>query len=243
MHDVLVLCYHAVSPTWKAALSVTPENLEAQLQTLVRNGWQGATFAEVVDGPPHPRTLVVTFDDAFLSVLKHAHPILSKLGLPGTVFAPTVFMDARQRLAWPGIDNWADTQWDEELQSMRWGDLKELVDDGWEVGSHTRTHPHLTQLDDQAAYQELVQSRSECRAQLDRDCTTVAYPYGDVDARIAGLAAEAGYSGGACMSSNLRPMGAHRLPRVGIYHDDQIWRFTLKANAVIRRLRATRLWA
>src|SRR5205085_9051635 len=86
LSDVLVLCYHAVSPTWGASLSVTPDEFESQLRTLLRRGWRGATFRDAVLRPPWPRTLAVTFDDAFLSVLELAHPILARLGLPATVF-------------------------------------------------------------------------------------------------------------------------------------------------------------
>ena len=37
----------------------------------------------------------MTFDDAFLSVLSYAYPILADLGLPGTMFAPTEDRDAK----------------------------------------------------------------------------------------------------------------------------------------------------
>jgi peptidoglycan/xylan/chitin deacetylase (PgdA/CDA1 family) len=240
--DVLVLCYHAVSPTWPAALSVTPEAFSRQLRSLTRRGWRGATFQEAVLRPQWPRTLAVTFDDAFLSVLECAHPILSELGLPGTVFAPTSFLEQRQALSWPGIDHWSRTQSSAELQGMSWDDLARLAADGWEIGSHTRTHPRLTQLDDTALQAELVQSRQECEQRLGRPCASVAYPYGDVDARVAAHANRAGYRCGACLSSNLGPLGLHRWPRVGVYHDDLPWRFALKVNPLFRHARASRLW-
>lgn len=146
MSDVLVLAYHAVSPTWKAALSVTPETLEAQLTRLVNRGWHGATFTEAVLRPPYQRTLAVTFDDAFKSVLVWAQPILARLGLRATVFVPTAFMSRRQPLLWPGIDDWLDTEFASELEGMCWEDLPTLVLQGWEIGSHTCTHPKLTRL-------------------------------------------------------------------------------------------------
>ena len=51
MSDVLVLCYHAVSPRWPADLSVTPEAFERQLQLLVGRGYRGATFHDAVTSP------------------------------------------------------------------------------------------------------------------------------------------------------------------------------------------------
>jgi peptidoglycan/xylan/chitin deacetylase (PgdA/CDA1 family) len=240
--DVLVLCYHAVSETWNAALSVKPQALDRQLRSLVGGGWRGATFTDGVLRAPWRRTLVVSFDDAFLSVLEHAYPIMSELGLPGTVFAPTGFVWRRQALSWPGIDHWARTSHASELQSMDWGDLARLSEAGWEIGSHTVTHPRLTELDDEALHAELAGSRQAVAEGHGRDCTSLAYPYGDVDERVAAVAAEAGYSCGASLSSRLTRLGPYRWPRVGIYHVDSTWRFRVKVNAWMRLARSTRLW-
>ena len=238
----MVLCYHAVSDDWDAALSVTPTAIEEQLSQLCRRGWHGATFTEAVLRPPHRRTLAVTFDDAFLSVLERALPILTQLGLPATVFVPTTFMARRQRLLWAGIDRWADTDFAAELEGMNWEDLRLLVAHGWEIGSHTRTHPRLPHLDDGAARHELERSRAECEERLGEACTSIAYPYGHVDQRILHLAGEVGYAVGAGLSSSLVPGGPLRWPRIGVYHADQSWRFWLKTNPAVRRIRASRAW-
>ena len=46
--EVMVLCYHAVSPTWEAPLSVTPEALRAPDAMLARRGWRATTFTDAV---------------------------------------------------------------------------------------------------------------------------------------------------------------------------------------------------
>jgi len=240
--DVLVLCYHAVSSIWTAPLSVTPDSLERQLGLLVRRGWRGTTFSEAVLAPPSRRTLAVTFDDAFASVAELAQPILSGLGLPATVFAPTRFMSARQPLNWTGIDHWQDTLDAPELQSMTWNDLGELTELGWEIGSHTCTHPHLTRLAEDALGDELHSSLEACTHQLGQRCQSIAYPYGDVDERVAHRARAIGYRTGATLSSRLDRFGPHRWPRVGIYHYDVDVRFRLKVTPAMRCLRASRLW-
>ncbi|MEA2144561.1 MAG: hypothetical protein QOG59_148, partial [Solirubrobacteraceae bacterium] len=118
MGEVMVLCYHAVSPTWDASLSVTPERLERQLTRLVIGGWRGVTFREAalrrVDGP----ALVVSFDDAFASVHRLAFPILASLGLVGTVFAPSAFMPDGAPLSWPGVDHWLSGPHAAEMAAM-----------------------------------------------------------------------------------------------------------------------------
>lgn len=242
MSQVIVLCYHAVSSNWPAALSVTPESLRSQLRKLVRRGWRGVTFSEAVLGSPNGRTLAVTFDDAFLSVLERARPILQELGLPATVFVPTGFVEHRVRLQWPGIEQWATTEHADELTCMNWDDLSTLQAAGWEIGSHTRTHPRLSQLDDDALRSELEASRLEVQQRLERPCSSLAYPYGDVDERVAAAVREAGYRCAAGLSSSLAELGPYRWPRIGIYHSDTGFRYSLKASRAMRAARASSLW-
>jgi len=238
--ESLVLCYHAVSPTWAAPLSVKPDALERQLSWFLRHGWRGSTFTDAVLGPPSGRALAVTFDDAFASVFTLAYPILQSLGLVGTVFAPTTFMSVRQPLSWPGIENWALTPDAPELESMSWTEIGALSDAGWEIGSHTRTHPSLTRLDDAALREELSLSREEVTKMVGRPCTSIAYPYGDVDRRVVDVAREAGYLAGAALSRRLTPLGPLWWPRIGIYHHDYWERFRVKASRPVQRLRGAR---
>ena len=243
MTDVLVLCYHAVSPTWDADLSVTPEHFEAQVGGLVRRGWRGATFVDAVLSPRHRRTLAVTFDDAFATVTRYAAPILERLGVPATVFVPTAFPDSGRSLSWPGIDDWEQGPQAHELAPMGWDQLRELAGRGWEIGAHTITHPRLTQLDDVALEHELRESREECERQIGVPCRTIAYPYGDVDDRVAAAASRLGYDAGACLSGHLAKLGPLRQPRIGIYYGDTAWRSALKMSRFTRALRASRLFA
>jgi peptidoglycan/xylan/chitin deacetylase (PgdA/CDA1 family) len=242
VNEVLILCYHAVSPTWAAPLSVTPDEFERQMSFLRRRGWHATTFREAVLRSPQRRTVAVTFDDAFRSVRDLAHPILSALGWPATVFAPTAFMSRHQPLRWQGVDRWLSTPDAPELMCMDWDDLTALSEHGWEIGSHTHSHPRLTGLSDGDLDDELRRSREECQEHLRHSCESIAYPYGDVDERVTARAQVVGYRAGAALSSSLRPMGALRWPRLGIYHDDVDRRFRLKMSPVTRFLRASQLW-
>src|SRR6266511_3468208 len=158
--EVLVLCYHAVSASWPCVMSVTPERMKEQLRMLIDRGYRGATFSDAVSEAPGPRTLAVTFDDAFRSVYELAFPILSELGLPGTVFVPTAKIGTEEPMAWPGIDEWVGGPYEEELVGMTWDHLEELHSAGWEIGSHTCSHPVLTLIDASALEQELRRSRA-----------------------------------------------------------------------------------
>ena len=196
MADVLVLCYHAVSERWPAPLSVTPEALEEQLELLVRRGYRGATFESVVSERPAERTVVVTFDDAFASVGELAAPILRRLGLPGSVYVVTDHPRwSEQPMSWDGIDQWLGTEHEHELRPLSWDRIGELAEAGWEVGSHTGSHPHLSRVRDEAELaRELEGSRATLEDRLGRPCRTLAYPYGDHDERVVAATRRAGYT-------------------------------------------------
>jgi peptidoglycan/xylan/chitin deacetylase (PgdA/CDA1 family) len=242
MADVLVLCYHAVSERFPAALSVTPAAFERQLALLSRAGYRGATFQEAV-GARSGRVAAVTFDDAYLSVLELAKPMLDEVGFPATVYAPTAYLDTPQRpLRWDGIEQWHGGEHERELLPLSWDQLGELAEAGWEVGSHTRTHPHLTQIDDEALRGELVESRATVEERMGRPCATLAYPYGDYDERVVQAAGAAGYAAAGTLPARLHSERPLAWPRVGIYHGDDERRFRMKVSRVMRRLRSSRVW-
>jgi peptidoglycan/xylan/chitin deacetylase (PgdA/CDA1 family) len=243
--DVLVLCYHAVSPSWPAALSITPDAFERQLALLARRGYRGATLREAIAEPPAERTVAVTFDDAYRSVLELARPILDRLGMPASVYVPTAWPEREAPMSWAGIDQWLGGPHEGELRCMSWDELRGLADHGWEVGSHTRSHPRLTEVgDDGTLTDELAGSRADCEAALGRPCDTLAYPYGAVDERVEAAAGRAGYAYAVSLPHGLHERRPLCWPRVGIYHADgeSEWRWRLKLSPGVRRLRASRAW-
>lgn len=242
MRDVLVLCYHALSDRWPAALSTTPERFRAQLELLLGRGYRPVTFASAVTERNSERAFAVTFDDAYRSVLEIARPIMDALGVPGTVFVPTDWADSSEPMRWDGIDQWLGGPHEHELRCLRWEELRELASSGWEVGSHTCSHPHLTRLDDTALARELVASRAVCSEKLGMPCHSIAYPYGDVDARVIEAARSAGYELGATLPKQFAPTDQLDWPRIGVYGRDDLRRFKLKVSRPIRRLRASPLW-
>ena len=239
--DVVVLCYHAVSENWPAALAVTPEALSAQVRYLLDLGYEAITFSEAVLAPQSSKRFAVTFDDAYASVRKRAAPILKDLGIPGTVFVATAFQDRSEPMSWPGTSQWLGGPHDDELRPLGWDGLRQLAESGWEVGSHTHTHPRLTELSDAELLSELRQSRLECERRLGRPCLSLAYPYGDYDPRVVRAAAEAGYANAAGLSSLDREGTAFSYPRIGVYDIDTPRRFRMKLSRTGRRLGGSRL--
>jgi peptidoglycan/xylan/chitin deacetylase (PgdA/CDA1 family) len=226
VRHTLVLCYHAVSRDWQSPLAVRPEQLEEQLDFLVRRGYRGATFTEAVTAPPTRRTLAVTFDDGFRSVIEEAAPILDGLGLRATVFVPTRWPEDGGPMTWSGIEHWASGPHQHELASLSWPELRSLADAGWEVGSHTHSHPHLPELDDRRLLDELTRSRLECEQRLGLPCRSIAYPYGERDRRVVRATAVAGYVGAATPPVRLGLRRPLEWPRVGVWRGETFsyWR-------------------
>jgi peptidoglycan/xylan/chitin deacetylase (PgdA/CDA1 family) len=239
MADRLALCYHAVSERWPAALSATPAALEAQLRFLAGRGYRGVGFSELVAGTPD-KAVAITFDDAFRSVFDLAFPMMTDLGLTGTVFAVTAFPGSDAPLSWDGVDQWVGGEFAQEMTPMSWEQLGQLQDAGWEVGSHTHTHPRLTTLDDDQLADELDRSRAICSGRMGRSCTSIAYPYGDHNARVVAAAAAAGYETACTLPSRPHRSEPLRWPRVGIYNLDTLSRFRTKVSPLVRRVRADR---
>lgn len=235
MSRSVVLCYHALSHTWPAALSTTPARFEAQLRHLLRRGHRGATFGEAVAAGARERLVVPTFDDAFASVIELAFPIMSRLGVPGTVFVPTDYPDQPPPMAWDGTDRWLGGPHEDELRCMSWEELDRLAEAGWEIGSHTRSHPRLTQLDDESLAAELEGSRTACEQRLGRPCRSLAYPYGDWDERVASAAGAAGYESAATLAASAPEGRPLAWPRIGIYNKDATWRWRLKLSPLAAR--------
>jgi peptidoglycan/xylan/chitin deacetylase (PgdA/CDA1 family) len=234
MNDLLVLCYHGISDTWPAQTAVRLPDFEEQLSALVGRGYRGATLSEALTAPPHERTLVVTFDDAHRSVIERAGPAMERLGLPGTVYVPTEYPGSNRPMAWDGYDIWLGTEHEPELACMDWDQLLELAERGWEVGSHTRSHPRLTQLDDAQIAAELADSRRDCEARIGVPCLSIAYPYSDCDDRVVRAARDAGYTFGVTVPRGPCAPMPLRWPRVGIYQGERARRVMFRAR--VRRL-------
>jgi peptidoglycan/xylan/chitin deacetylase (PgdA/CDA1 family) len=233
MSRPLLLAYHAVG-SWSPTLAIPEPALRAQLSLLRRRGYVGVTAAEAErrrqEGTLPARAVVVTFDDGFRSVLR-AKPILEELGFPATVFAVTSFVDSGEPLRWPGLE--------QSEESLGWSELELLRDAGWEVGSHTATHPLLPDLDDAELERELADSRATIQKRLG-SCETLAYPYGRADERTAVAAARAGYLAAFTLGRAHRPDEPLHRPRLGLRTADLGFRLRLRLStgaALARRSR------
>ena len=234
-YRALVLCYHAVSPSWRHALSIEPEAIARQLRALLQ-WYRPMAAADVLTAPR--RGLHVTFDDAFRSITS-VLPTLQRLGVPATVFACSDYADSGRPFAVTELLNEAAMH-PEELATLRWEELRALAEDGVEIGSHTSSHPHLTQLDDSELDRELTESRERIADEVGRPCRYLAYPYGDEDHRVRAAARRAGYTAAFALPGVRSPVDPFGIPRLGIWRKDSLLRIAAKIGISRGRREAER---
>ncbi|TMC46559.1 MAG: polysaccharide deacetylase family protein, partial [Chloroflexi bacterium] len=217
VRDPLILCYHAVSSTWPVPLATSEHALELHLSLLKQKGFVGLTFSDAerrrLAGTLPERSVVVTFDDGFLSTLR-AKPLLDEVGFCATVFVVTEFVDLGKPLSWDGLRAGIDGRTDHahELEPLGWDHLGALAESGWEVGSHTVTHPNLLHVDSERLERELRESRAVITRRVGA-CDTIAYPFGKADRRVADAAVDAGYVAGCTLDPVYRIDERYLRPR------------------------------
>jgi peptidoglycan/xylan/chitin deacetylase (PgdA/CDA1 family) len=189
----LVLCYHAVSPTWEHRLCIQPDRLLRQVRALSRF-WK----------------VHVTFDDAFRSAAT-VFPALQRSGVTLEIFVCTKYALVGAPLRIPELAGDDPRQ----LATMNWDELREHADRGVSIGSHAVSHPHLTTLSAEELRRELGDSKEEIEHRLGRPCRDLAYPYGEHDERVREEARAAGYARGYALRGSRSD--AYAAPRLDLY--------------------------
>lgn len=172
---MLIVTYHAVAGPASPVCS-TPEQLDADLNGLADAGF---TFVSLDDCSAWlanqkalpPRSAIITFDDGYASVVSDGLPILTRLRVPATVFVIGNRIGGDNQ--WPG-------QW-RSIPSMRLADsaqLKDLVAAGITIGSHSWSHPVLTDIDAEHLRTEVEASADRLEQTLQTPVRHFAYPYG-----------------------------------------------------------------
>jgi peptidoglycan/xylan/chitin deacetylase (PgdA/CDA1 family) len=172
--------------------NVEPKRFCYQLEGLVARGFTflplSTILAAAQRGETFPsRTLVLTFDDGFASVYKHAWPVLSRLRIPATVFVSTAYLDSDEPFP---FDAWGVAHQGrvptEAYRPLRTSECREMAASGLiEIGAHTHTHEDFRGRPD-AFRIDLLRSVEIVRERFGIDEVTFAFPYGGVAAGFAG---------------------------------------------------------
>lgn len=140
------------------------------------------------------RELAITFDDGFRNQLTNAGPALAEAGFSACLFLIAQLVGApadaaericRERILMPCA-----------VEPLHPEDLAELLALGHELGSHTLTHPNLTEVNPAELLHEVAGSRAALERSLSRQVAHFSAPFGDrerFDVSVSRAAEAAGY--------------------------------------------------
>lgn len=178
---VPMLMYHVIGHRPASApypdLWVSPQRFAQQMHALRGAGYHAVTLDAVLANwrtgaplPSHP--IVLTFDDGYAGQSRYAAPVLRKLG-------------------WPAVLNLTVNHIGRDgISAAR---VRGLIADGWEIDSHTLTHPDLTRLGPDELRREVAGSRAVIRRRFGVPANAFCYPAGRYDPAVVQAVRAAGY--------------------------------------------------
>lgn len=187
-----------------------------------------STLVDMLAGkqPLDGRYFHLSFDDGFRNNVTNALPILRRHAVPAIFFVPSALVGA----------DWARTRdyclnvthYRAVIEMMTWDDLRAILDAGYEVGSHTRTHARFSSISSEREHleNEISGSKRDLESRLGYRCRFISWPYGrvtDADASSVDFTRQAGYD--ACFGAfrgTIRPgkTDPYRIPR---HHFEAQW--------------------
>lgn len=165
-----VLMYHNVAQTESDGLTISAKNLDAQFKYLSENGYETFHFSEL-EGLKQSNSLpkksvIITFDDVYVSQLTFAYPLLKKYNLKASFFIPFAYVG--------GVDDWNTAK--EPIMSL--DQLKSLDSSIIELGLHSYAHKNYTKLTPNEVQEDFNLCREFVNANQLNVQNILAYPYG-----------------------------------------------------------------
>jgi peptidoglycan/xylan/chitin deacetylase (PgdA/CDA1 family)/glycosyltransferase involved in cell wall biosynthesis len=195
-----VLMYHRVvseTPEYsRHGIWVTARSFEQNLFSLKQRGCTPITFEQLrlfLSGeftlPRKP--VILTFDDGYEDNYTYAFPLLKKYGFSAVIF---LVSDETRRINFWDAD-------EPQVPLVNNEQILEMSEAGIEFGSHTVTHPNLSQCSPEQIRSELIESKQMIEQLTGKKIVSLAYPFGAVNETIKSIAAETGYHFGIATNS------------------------------------------
>jgi glycosyltransferase involved in cell wall biosynthesis/peptidoglycan/xylan/chitin deacetylase (PgdA/CDA1 family) len=214
----VVLAYHAIEDVDDAVIGdwcVAPELFERQIDAMTAAGFTFVGLGDVLaalDGAPlPPRPALLTFDDAYASLLVSAAPVLAARGIPAVVLVVSDHVG--------GWNEWDARRGSAKLPLLTASELRDLAGLDWAIGAHSRTHAHLTQADDATLRSELEEPLRALRALGLPVEPVLAYPHGEHDARVRAATCRAGYTAAFALEGRRPGSSRFAVPRIEVRRD------------------------
>jgi peptidoglycan/xylan/chitin deacetylase (PgdA/CDA1 family) len=203
-----------------------------QMGFLARLGYRVLSLDEALrclrdEASTPPKSVVLTFDDAYDNFSDHALPVLQRHGFTATVYAISGWLGRQM--------DWADKDPRRTKPTlMNANRLRAMRAAGITIGSHTANHVKLAETDPQTKRRELRDSRAALEDVLGEPVHHLCYPFGSFDLDAVHAAAEAGYrTATTCLRGPAEPTDHPLvLPRKAISYGDNLlgywWKLAIK---------------
>jgi peptidoglycan/xylan/chitin deacetylase (PgdA/CDA1 family) len=172
-----ILMYHSISTDPKNSLCVSEKQFREEIEWLYEQGYQTISLNELYNSindsasiPEQP--ILISFDDGYADNYKTAWPILKEYNFTATFFIVTDFISPYR---------------------ISWDQLKELVDNGNSIGSHTVHHYDLASLMYERQKYELNESKELLERNLGISINAICYPSGKYNKTTLSLLPKLGY--------------------------------------------------
>jgi len=212
---VPILMYHHIRQSQpqdnhvEKGLDVSPTAFEAQMKFLAAKGYHSILLKEIFTHPGG-RLVVITFDDGYKDVIEKALNILQKYHFQAVAF---IIVD---KVGQPGY--------------LTWDDIARLESAGWEIGSHTLSHPDLTKINKEKAKKEIQESKAILERHLHKPVYSFSYPAGRLNSEVVKMVQGAGYQEAVTTRFGVEEKTKERyqLPRVRVSGFDSWHSFVKK---------------
>ncbi len=227
MSRPLVLMYHAVG-TREAArdpdnLFVPEQAFAAQLDAIAAAGRTVVDLDRYLAGSAPRGAVLLTFDDAYVSTLEAAAPLLAERGWPAVVYVSTHTSG--------GTATWNADPTEPLLDA---DGLRALQSHGFTLGGHARQHVDLRGLPPDALRAEVAGCRADLVEAYGQVPRSFAYPFGLHDAAARAAVRAAGFDVGFAVHD---AAGRFAVPRVDVNASDTARSFRLKLRPGFRAAR------
>ncbi|MCP4296694.1 MAG: polysaccharide deacetylase family protein [Proteobacteria bacterium] len=217
--EIRILMYHRVTNSKKVKdpqITVTPESFDSQMSWLHKSKYQVISLDAAVDQInigkiESPNQVVITFDDGFRDNYECAFPVLKKYKMPAIIYLIISEVDCNSEF-------------------LTLSQIKEMQEAGIQFGSHTITHPFLTQISLQSAWDEIEHSRIWLEKTLCVPAKSFAYPSGYFNKWHQAITKRSGYSSAVTIAPGGNNAGEnpHLLKRTEISCKDSLRDFKNK---------------
>lgn len=191
--NIPILMYHQVSdevhPRYRE-YSVTTEIFGRQMSLLRMLNYETINLDRLhdckegkADLPRKP--IIITFDDALEDAIDTSAPILEKFGFTAVFYVTTGYVGEKS--------DWMIPEVNVAFRVADWTKIKNLDSLGFELGSHSVTHPHLNEVPADECLREMTGSRLALEDALGHEIRHMAYPHGAFNKSVRDLAHESGY--------------------------------------------------